>query len=142
MKSHWKIVQRELRDLLREPRSRLSYARLRQARPALHRWPQAQLVSSFLVRRTAPLELRKAVAKLLVAAAREEGCEVAWTILVLAGALLASRMGGKGKPPVTSALVVVLGCLESKTAEAPAAPFLISMPTVQGAEGRLLGALA
>jgi hypothetical protein len=142
MKSHWKIVQRELRDLLREPQSRISYARLRQARPALHRWPQAQLVSSFLVRRTAPLELRKAVARVLVAAAREEGCEVAWAILVLAGALLACRMGRKGKPPATSALVVVLGCLESKASESPASPLLISTSAVCGAESRLLEALA
>ncbi len=142
MKSHWKIVQRELRDLLREPRSRLSYARLCKARPALHRWPQAQLVSSFLVRRTAPLELRKAVARLLVAAAREEGCEVSWAILVLAGALLACRMGRKGKPPATSALVVVLGCLESKASVSPSTPLLLSMPAVHATEGRLLEALA
>jgi hypothetical protein len=142
MKSHWKSVQHELRALLREPRSRLSYAGLRQARPALHRWPQAQLVSSFLVRRTAPVELRKTVARLLVTAAREEGCEVAWAILVLAGALLACRMGRKGKPPATSALVLVLGCLESKASESPATPFLISMPAVHVTEGRLLEALA
>ena len=141
MKSHWKIVQRELRDLLREPQSRISYTRLREAQPALHRWPQAQLVSSFLVRRTAPLELRKAVAKLLVVSAREEGCEVAWAILLLAGVLLASRMGRKGRPPAIPALVVVLGCLEPRASGLPTRPFLSSVDSI-GPEGRLLEALA
>jgi hypothetical protein len=140
MKSHWKIVHRELRALLKEPRSRQTYARLRHARPALHRWPQAHLVSSFLVRRTAPLELRKEVARLLVLAASEQDGEIAGAILVLAGALLFSRMGRRGKPPATSFLVVVLGCLESKRSATPVVPFPITMPV--GSAERLLEALA
>lgn len=142
MKSHWKIVHRELRDLLKEPRFRQSYERLRRARPALHRWPQAQLVSSFLVRRTAPLELRKEVARLLVLATNEPDGEIAGAILVLAGALLFSRMGRRGKPPATSSLVLVLGCLDAKRSGTPMAPFPIAMPLVQLSSGRFLEALA
>jgi uncharacterized protein YcfJ len=131
MHSHWKIIHRELRDLLKEPLFRFTYARLRQTRPELHRWPQAQLVSSFLARQTSPLELREDVARILAAttAGKEDGAQVAGTILVLAGALLVSRMGrGSGSPPA-SALPWILGHFASTPPRIPVAASLLTTPT-------------
>jgi hypothetical protein len=123
MHVHWKIIQRALRNLLKEPLSRFAYARLRQSRPALRRWPQAQLVSSFLARRTPRLELRQNVARILVAttSSQDESAEVAGTILVLAGALLVSRMGHRSGPPADSDLILIFGHPDTTPLDIPRA---------------------
>jgi hypothetical protein len=102
MHIHWKIVHRELRSLLKEPLLKAAYARLRQARADLHRWPQAQLLASFLARRTPPLEMKDEAARLLLATAANDndGAEVAGTILVLAGALVVSRIDRRSSAEV------------------------------------------
>jgi hypothetical protein len=128
MHVRWKLVHRELRDLLKEPLSRSAYAQLRQSCPTLHRWPQAHLVSSFLSRRTPPLELRMDVARLLVAAAADtdDGARVAGTILVLAGALVVSRMGRRGGPPPASAFVFIFNELPALAGSARAVPEVLA----------------
>ena len=133
MHSHWNIIHRELRDLLKEPLSRFTNARLRQTRPALHRWPQAQLVSSFLARRTPPLELREEVARILAAttASKDDGAQVAGTILVLAGALLVSRMGRGSGPPPAPALLCMLGHLGPIPPRIPVAASLLATSTAR-----------
>jgi hypothetical protein len=133
MHVHWKIVHRELRDLLKEPLSRFTYARLRQAHPALHRWPQAQLVSSFLARRTPPLELREDVARILAAttASKDDSAQVAGTILVLAGALLVSRMTYGSGPPPAPTLLCILGHLGSTPPTIPVAASLLVPPAAR-----------
>ena len=130
MHVHWKIVHRELRNLLKEPLSRFIYARLRQSWPALQRWPQAQLVSSFLARRTPPLELREYVARILVAtsASKDDGAQVAGTILVLAGALVVSRIGRRSGPPSASGLVLPFVQLGSLSSRLPVAA--VELPTI------------
>ena len=130
---HWKIIHRELRDLLKEPLSRFTYSRLRQTRPALHRWPQAQLVSSFLARQTSPLDLREEVARILAAttASKDDGAQVAGTILVLAGALLVSRMSYRNGPSSASALPWILGHFASTPPRSPVAASLLTTPAAR-----------
>jgi len=144
MHSHWKIIHRELRDLLKEPLFRFTYARLRQTCPELHRWPQAQLVSSFLARRTSPLNLREDVARILAATtvSTDDGAQVAGTILVLAGALLVSRMGhGSGSPPA-SALLWISGHLSSIPPRIPVAATSLATPAARACVHPVLEVLA